>query len=360
MAGRSLLNAPPRIISEDGTEEGKESPAGYPGANAFSTGTRKMSTSNITEPAFPFSSSVLSNSVGTRSFVTFPSPAPQFDSKDDAISGIIERKANETREIQSQIDHFQVSTEQVRSERQSKESELARLSAQKHELTSRLADVKSAYEAEVKLSVEADTKHSGQLDDVNKLRSELQKLEQDFAKLHIEKEQLRNTMMSDRMEVESMKKRLKELPEELKVLRAEVDRLRKDRKHERGMFEISRQMLTKAEQEKTELLDELSDQRPGEIPHGQRPAGMMYPPGAGTARSVTGSVEGDSIFQPPPPSSFANFEEAFSGSSSPTKAPFGQTGNVSGEGASPNKNNIFKQSQSATMFGNIPDNISVR
>ncbi|CAG8453693.1 13735_t:CDS:2 [Acaulospora colombiana] len=173
---------------------------------------------------------------------------------DTDISTQMAIEGGEIRNLKMQADNLDVATTELKNKRSSFDANLVSLATQKSEISVRISQLRTLYDAELKSLQEVQAKYQLEHESVERAREELAQVERSMASLKQEKEQLEVDILRDREETLNIKKRMRVAEEENIAIKAEIEKLKKDSKQQKGLLAINKEQLASVEVEKDKSL----------------------------------------------------------------------------------------------------------
>ncbi|KAG0252355.1 hypothetical protein DFQ27_008138 [Actinomortierella ambigua] len=284
-------------------------------------------------------------------------PASTADRETDELQAKITAATGELASLQNQMNNMSQTTGDLQAKRQVLEQQLSALSAQKHEISIRLNQIKTLHENETKSIKDLQATLASLQPQTIKLREELITSERDLVVARSSKDEFLLSVAQDREESEQIKLKLKQNQEETVRLRQELEAMRKDTTRQKNLLEISRRQLAASESEKQRLKDEMdnldSQVHPRQASSSSSSSSSPFPSHAPPPPAPRGSRK-----EPPPPpaSRGSNFtkaspemEEAF-GIPQALRSPTGSFHDVGAPARAPSITSVSRQSTGTSPF----------
>ena len=176
---------------------------------------------------------------------------------DPEVSKRLTQETTELANLSNQVGTLTNQMQQVKSKRASTEQDLSQVNSQKRDFESRLAQLRSAYEQEVK-----DTK--GLEDRLVTLRNETRKVQQEIAmvqsthqELQAQHQQLATALDADQRENASLKEKMRQISAEIGELKPQLEKMRSDARQQKGLVAINKKQLSTNELERDKVKGDL-------------------------------------------------------------------------------------------------------
>lgn len=176
---------------------------------------------------------------------------------DPEISKNLTRETTELANLSNQVGTLSRQMQEVKSKRSSTEQELSRASSQKRDFESRLAQLRSLYENEVKEVRILEERLSVSNNDTKKLQREISNIEGTLQDLKNQHSQTAVALQADQQENTSLKERIRQTNTEIAELKSQLERVRSDARQQKGLVAINRKQLATNEAERDKLHGEL-------------------------------------------------------------------------------------------------------
>ncbi|MCJ1244254.1 hypothetical protein MMC30_001452 [Trapelia coarctata] len=199
-------------------------------------------------------------SPGNRGLQQQQKPSPMDDLLGDNDPEISKRLTQETTELanlSNQVGTLTHQMQEVKSQRASTEQDVSQVSVQKRDFETRLSQLRSAYEQEVR-----DVKALEER--LNLSKSETKKVQQDFAmvqhtyqNLQEQHQQVAAALDADQKESSSLKERMRQVNSEIGQLKPQLEKLRSDARQQKGLVAINKKQLSTLEAERDRVRGDL-------------------------------------------------------------------------------------------------------
>lgn len=177
-------------------------------------------------------------------------PAMADDLLGDFGNDSVAQETNQVNTLQNQISSMSLQTTDLRNQKQSAESVLEQLLAQKKDLEAQIAQVKMAHEEAIKDLNEIQETVRREEGDWDRVRQEYDGCQQQLTAVQNEMAQTQQTLENGRAETESLRRRVNEIQEETRKATLELEQLHAQSKQTSMMLDINRRQVTAAEQDR--------------------------------------------------------------------------------------------------------------
>lgn len=218
-------------------------------------------------PSSSFGQTLTQNATGGSSSSAPGRAAPQRASPMDDLLGdndpeISNKLTNETAELanlSNQVNTLSKQMHGVQGQKANAQDDLTRAQAQKREYEGRLAQLRSAYEAEAQEVRTLQEKYQNSQRETQKLQQDLAMVEASHQDLQSKHQQLLSALQADQQENASLKERIRVLNAEIAQLKPELEKLKTDARQQKGLVAINRKQLLTNEGERDKLKAEGED-----------------------------------------------------------------------------------------------------
>ncbi len=176
---------------------------------------------------------------------------------DPEISKHLTQETTELANLSNQVGTLSRQMQEVKTKRSSTEQELSRASSQKRDFESRLAQLRSLYEHEVKEVRNLEDRLSVFNNDTKKLQQEIAETEGTLQDLQNQHRQTATALQTDQEENSSLKERIRQTNTEIAELKSQLERVRSDARQQKGLVAINKKQLATNEAERDNLHGEL-------------------------------------------------------------------------------------------------------
>ncbi|KAF5099578.1 hypothetical protein D0Z00_001588 [Geotrichum galactomycetum] len=202
--------------------------------------------------------------VSSATGVPISAPIPQFSQQpsqllnDPDYSNKLTTISTENANLTNQVNSMSAQANQAKQKREQAEGELARVLAIKADLQSRLASLRSEYDAQLKKSNETQELLHSTKKDTEKLTSEYSILEASYHAVKSQCQELSNQLVSDQQKNADLKDKIRFLNEETAGLKQTLEKLQKEAKQQSGFVSINKKQFAFAESERDKLQSQIS------------------------------------------------------------------------------------------------------
>jgi epidermal growth factor receptor substrate 15 len=192
---------------------------------------------------------------------------PQSSSATEDLLGdndpeISKRLTNETTELanlSNQVGNLSKQVQDVQGQRATSQNELTQASTQKREFETRLAQLRSLYEQEVKDVKSLEERLAASRAETKKLQTDIALLEGTYGDLQNQHRQIVTALQADQQENASLKERMRVVNGEISQMKPALEKLRSDARQQKGLVAINKKQLATNEGERDKLKTEAED-----------------------------------------------------------------------------------------------------
>ena len=173
---------------------------------------------------------------------------------------ISKRLTNETTELanlSNQIGNLTNQMQQVKSKRASTEQDLAQVNAQKKDFETRLAQLRSAYEQEVRDVKTLEDRLAMSRNETRKVQQDIAMVQTTHQDLRSQHQQLVIALEADQKENSSLKEKMRQINTEVSELKPKIEKLRSEARQQKGLVAINKKQLSTNEAERDKAMDDL-------------------------------------------------------------------------------------------------------
>jgi epidermal growth factor receptor substrate 15 len=202
--------------------------------------------------------------VSSTTDVPISAPIPQLSQQqsqllnDPDYSNKLTTFSTENANLTNQVNSMSTQANQAKQKREQAEGELARVLATKADLQSRLASLRSEYDAQLKKSNEIQELLHSTKKETEKLTSEYSILEASYHAVKSQCQELSNQLVSDQQKNADLKDKIRFLNEETAGLKHTLEKLQKEAKQQSGFVSINKKQFAFAESERDKLQSQIS------------------------------------------------------------------------------------------------------
>ncbi|CZR53810.1 related to EDE1 protein [Phialocephala subalpina] len=192
---------------------------------------------------------------------------PQSSSATEDLLGdndpeISKRLTNETSELanlSNQVGNLSRQMQDVQGQRASSQNELTQASTQKREFETRLAQLRTLYEQEVKDVKSLEERLAASRAETKKLQTDIAMLEGTYGDLQNQHRQVVTALQADQQENANLKERMRVVNAEIAQMKPTLEKLRSDARQQKGLVAINKKQLATNEGERDKLKTEAED-----------------------------------------------------------------------------------------------------
>jgi epidermal growth factor receptor substrate 15 len=191
-----------------------------------------------------------------------PQPSASEDLLGDNDPEISKKLTNETTELanlSNQVGNLSKQMQEVQGQRMTSQNELTQASSQKREFETRLAQLRSLYEQEVKDVKSLDERLTASRNETKKLQTETAMIEGTYQDLQNQHQQTVTALQADQKENSNLKERMKVVNAEISQLKQALEKLRSDARQQKGLVAINKKQLATNEIEREKLKAEAEE-----------------------------------------------------------------------------------------------------
>ena len=187
-------------------------------------------------------------------------PPVEDDLLGDNDPEISKRLTNETTELanlSNQVGNLTNQMQQVKSKRASTEQDLAQVNSQKKDFETRLAQLRSAYEQEVRDVKTLEERLAMSRNETRKVQQEIAMVQSAHQDLRAQHQQLVTALEADQKENSSLKEKMRQVNAEISELKPKIEKIRSEARQQRGLVAINRKQLSTNEAERDKVMGDL-------------------------------------------------------------------------------------------------------
>lgn len=192
---------------------------------------------------------------------------PQSSSATEDLLGdndpeISKRLTNETSELanlSNQVGNLSKQMQDVQGQRATSQNELTQASTQKREFETRLAQLRTLYEQEVKDVKSLEERLAASRAETKKLQTDIAMLEGTYSDLQNQHRQIVTALQADQQENANLKERMRVVNAEITQMKPTLEKLRSDARQQKGLVAINKKQLATNEGERDKLKTEAED-----------------------------------------------------------------------------------------------------
>ena len=248
-------------------------------------------------PSSSFGQSISTQPTGSPSQPRSFTPQQTGPSTNDDLLGdndpeVSKRLTNETSELanlSNQVGTLSRQMGEVKAKRGSTEQEFNQTAAQKRGFETRLAQLRTLYEQEVKDVKALEERLASSRSGTKKLQTDIAMIEGSLQDLQNQHNQMNGALEADRQENASLKERIRQVNAEIAQLKPQLEKIKSEARQQKGLVAINKKQLATNEGEKEKVVGEIDaakkdlDESARSTPPVASPAAQMASP----APSVT-------------------------------------------------------------------------
>lgn len=180
----------------------------------------------------------------------------------DADPEISKKLTNETTELanlSNQVGSLSKQMQDVQGQRANAQNELNQATSQKREFESRLAQLRTLYEQEVKDVRSLEEKLNASRNETKKLQTEIAMVQGTHQDLQAQHQQTSAALQADQQENAGLKERMRVINAEIAQLRPALEKLRSEARQQKGLVAINKKQLATNEAERDKLKAEAEE-----------------------------------------------------------------------------------------------------
>jgi epidermal growth factor receptor substrate 15 len=190
--------------------------------------------------------------------------APQSSASDDLLGDadpeVSQKLTSETSELanlSNQVGNLSKQMQEVQGTKSSTEQELSQQGQQKKEFESRLSQLRTIYEKEVKDVKALQEQLSAQRNDLKRLQQDTAMLEGGLQDLQNQRQQLSTALEAELCEKATLNEKIRAANTEMSELKPQVEKMKSEARQQKGLVAISKKQLATLDIEKDRLQEEL-------------------------------------------------------------------------------------------------------
>lgn len=188
---------------------------------------------------------------------------PQGTGADDLLgdanpeeSSKLTNESAELANLSSQVGTLSKQMQDVQGQRTTTQNQVSAASSQKQQFESRLAQLRTLYEQELKDVNGLRERLSASINETQKLKGEIETIERSHQELISQKSQITAALQSDQQENASLKDRMRTVNVEIAQIKPQLEKLKLDARQQKGLVAINKKQLTTNEGERDKLKTE--------------------------------------------------------------------------------------------------------
>ena len=179
-------------------------------------------------------------------------PSAMDDLLGDNDPEVSKRLTNETSELanlSNQVSTLGTQMQDVRTKRASTEKDLSQAQAQKRDFEGRLAQLRIAYQNEVKELEALEERLTASRNETKKLQQDMAMIQGTHQELQNQYRQISEALNSDQTENTNLKEKIRQTNAEIAEMKPQVERMRSDARQQKGLVAINKKQLSTNEAE---------------------------------------------------------------------------------------------------------------
>ena len=185
-------------------------------------------------------------------------PEDLLGDNDPEVSKRLTNETSELANLSNQVGSLTNQMQQVKTNRGTTERELSQVNTQKRDFETRLAQLRSAYEQEVKEVKVIEDRLATSRNDTKRLQQEMALIDGSHQDLQGQHKQVIDALETDQRENASLKERIRQVNTEITQLKTQLEKTRSDARQQKGLVAINRKQLSTNETEKEKATGELT------------------------------------------------------------------------------------------------------
>ena len=207
--------------------------------------------------------STSSPSVQNRSLPTQPRQGGAMDDllgdNDPEVSNKLTNETSELANLSNQVSTLSGQMQEVKTQKGSTEQNLSQAQYQKRDFESRLAQLRSAYEQEVREVQALEERLKASRNETNKLQQDMAMIQGSHQDLQNQHMQVSEALNIDQIENANLKERIRQTNAEIIELKPQLEKMRSDARQQKGLVAINKKQLATNEQELEKIRAELAE-----------------------------------------------------------------------------------------------------
>ena len=172
---------------------------------------------------------------------------------DPEISRRLTQETSELANLSNQVGSLSGQMQQVKSKRASTEHDLTQMSTQKRDFETRLSQLRSAYEQEVREVKVLEEKLFASKNETKRLQQDMAMVEGAHQDLQGQHQQIALALDADQKENASLKESIRQLNIEVSEYKPRLEKIRSDARQQKGLVAINKKQLATIEAERERL-----------------------------------------------------------------------------------------------------------
>lgn len=178
---------------------------------------------------------------------------------DPEISKRLTDETTELANLSNQVGSLSRQMQEVQGQRAGTQNELTQANSQKHEFETRLAQLRTLYEKEVKDVRSLEERLNASKSETKKLQTDIAIIDGTYQDLQGQHRQIATALQADQQENASLKEKMRVLNGEIVQMKPILEKLRSDARQQKGLVAINKKQLATNEGEREKLKTEAED-----------------------------------------------------------------------------------------------------
>ena len=209
-------------------------------------------------PSSSFGQSILPQKTGSpapQSQARSPPPATEdlMGDTDPEVSSKLTQETTELANLSNQVGNLSNQMQEVQRNRSVTDQQLSQSSQQKREFETRLSQLRTLYEQEVKNVKVVEDQLTQTRNETRRVQQEFAMLDGTYQDLKTQHQQLSSQYETEQRESVSLKEKLRQMNAEIATLKPAVEKLKSDARQQKGLNAINRKQLATVEGEHDKL-----------------------------------------------------------------------------------------------------------
>ena len=176
---------------------------------------------------------------------------------DPEVSKKLTNDTSELANLSNQVSNLTNQMSEVRTNKESSEQSLGQSQAQKRDFEARLAQLRAAYQQEVKEVQALEERLRASREETNKLQSDMALIQGTHEDLQNQHRQVAEALNADQTENTKLKERISETNAQINDLKPRLEKMRLDARQQKGLVAIYKKQLAGSENERGKIQGDL-------------------------------------------------------------------------------------------------------
>ncbi|KAK9455911.1 hypothetical protein V1511DRAFT_499031 [Dipodascopsis uninucleata] len=163
------------------------------------------------------------------------------------INTKLSKEKSEFTQISGQIASLTTQTQELKEKRAKAESELKRMATLKHDIETRLNQLRGVYENEVEKVHAVEQKLAESTNETNELRQQLSLMETNVHDIQVQYQEIMSNLETDQNENATLKEKIRLVQEQTEQVKEAIERAKSDARQQKGLVAINKKQLASAE-----------------------------------------------------------------------------------------------------------------